>query len=199
MRISELARTVGVPLPTVKFYLREGLLHPGEATGATQARYDESHVRRLRLVRALIQVGGLSVASARDVIACLRDPEASLHEVMGAAHSALPPAADGVEPVRARRLAERLGWRVHPLAPGLRQLEKALSALDEVGMPADDDRLLAYARAARDVAEVDVSGVPTGSAEEAATTVVAGTVLYEPVLLALRRIAQEAVSAERYG
>jgi hypothetical protein len=38
--------------------------------------------------------------------------------------------------------------------------------------------------------------VPTTSTEEAATTVVIGTVLWEPVLLALRRLAQEAVSAE---
>ena len=49
------------------------------------------------------------------------------------------------------------------------------------------------------VAEVDVAGVPTASPEEAATAVVIGTVLWEPVLLALRRLAQEAVSAESLG
>jgi len=44
-----------------------------------------------------------------------------------------------------------------------------------------------------------VAGVPTTSPEEAATAVVVGTVLWEPVLLALRRLAQEAVSAESLG
>lgn len=200
MRISELSRTTGVPVATVKYYLRERLLPPGTATGATQAQYDERHVRRLRLVRALLQVGGLSVAAARDVVACLDAESGSLHEVMGAAHSALPPTVeDDVEPTRARRLAEELGWRVHPRSPALRQLERALTTLDDVGLPPSEATLAVYADAARRVAEVDVASVPTTSPDEAATTVVVGTVLYEPVLLALRRMAQEAVSAERYG
>jgi DNA-binding transcriptional MerR regulator len=199
MRISELAHATGVPLATVKYYLREGLLPPGQATSATQAQYDESHVRRLVLVRALLQVGGLSVASARDVLASIDRTTGPLHRVLGAAHSALPPDGSDVEPARARRLAARWGWRVHPEAPALRQLERALRALDAVGHPASDERLDVYAGAARRVAQVDVAAVPTRSKEEAATTVVIGTVLYEPVLLALRRMAQEAVSAERHG
>ncbi|MGH3364244.1 MAG: hypothetical protein ACRDOW_05900, partial [Nocardioidaceae bacterium] len=81
----------------------------------------------------------------------------------------------------------------------LRQLEHALRALDDVGAPADGERLAQYAEAAHRVAEVDVAGVPTTSPEEAATAVVIGTVLWEPVLLALRRLAQEAVSAESLG
>lgn len=198
MRISELSRVTGVPVATVKYYLREGLVPPGRATGATQAQYDDSHVQRLRLARALIQVGGLSVAAARDVLASLDAGAGSLHDVLGAAHSALPPLLeDEREPERARGLADTLGWRIHPDAPALRQLEHALRALDDVGAPAGEERLAAYADAARRIAELDVSGVPTTSPEEAATTVVIGTVLWEPVLLALRRLAQEAVSAER--
>ena len=61
MRISALAAAAGLPVATVKFYLREGLLHPGVATSATQANYDDSHVRRLRLIRALTGPVGLSV------------------------------------------------------------------------------------------------------------------------------------------
>ena len=38
----------------MKFYLREGLLPAGTATSATQATYDAGHLRRLRLVRALL-------------------------------------------------------------------------------------------------------------------------------------------------
>lgn len=201
MRISELARTTGVPVATVKYYLRAGLLPPGRATGATQAQYDELHVRRLRLARALVQVGGLSVAAARDVLAAVDTAvDGSLHDVLGAAHSGLPPKLEKeAEPDRALSLARRLGWRVHPEAPSLLQLEHALRALDEVGAPASDDRLGEYAAAARRIAEIDVCAVPTTSPDEAATTVVVGTVLWEPVLLALRRMAQEAVSAEHFG
>jgi len=37
MRISELVERTGVPLATVKFYLRQGMLPPGEAVSATRA------------------------------------------------------------------------------------------------------------------------------------------------------------------
>ncbi len=57
MRISELSRTTGVPIATIKFYLREHLLPEGTRTSATQAQYGEEHVSRLRLVRALIGPG----------------------------------------------------------------------------------------------------------------------------------------------
>jgi DNA-binding transcriptional MerR regulator len=197
LRISELSRVTGVPVATVKYYLREGLVPPGRATGATQAQYDENHVARLRLARALVQVGGLSVAAARDVLGSLDATEGSLHRVLGAAHSALPPhVGEEREPTRARELASAWGWRVHPHAPALRQLESALAALADVGAPASDERLARYADLIHRIAQVDVTGVPTTSREEAATAVVIGTVLWEPVLLALRRLAQEAVSVE---
>jgi len=74
MRISALAAEAGLPLATVKFYLREGLLHPGIATSATQASYDESHVRRLRLIRALTGSVGLSVQQTRLILELVDDP-----------------------------------------------------------------------------------------------------------------------------
>lgn len=44
-----------------------------------------------------------------------------------------------------------------------------------------------------------IAGVPTESAEAAVRYVVLGSVLVEPLLLALRRVAQQAASAERFG
>ena len=198
MRISELARTTGIALATVKYYLREGLLPPGRQTSATQATYGEHHVERLRLVRALVEVGGLSIAAVREVLRCLDDERHTLHRALGAAHSALPPQADeSVDPTPARELVGALGWRVHDTAPALRQLARAMAALAEVGMPLD--RLETYAQAAHAVAEADVATVPGASRAEAVRNAVVGTVLYEPVLLALRRLAQEDVSARRFG
>src|SRR6478752_4591497 len=66
MRISELAGATGVTVPTIKYYLREGLLSEGARTSATQAEYGEDHVRRLRVVRALIE-SGVTVAETRKV------------------------------------------------------------------------------------------------------------------------------------
>ena len=85
MRMSELSAATGVTVPTLKFYLREQLLHAGERTSPNQARYDETHVERVRLVRALIDVGGVSVARARDIIAALENDSMPLSSVFGVA------------------------------------------------------------------------------------------------------------------
>src|SRR5262249_53534630 len=91
MRIGELSSLSGVGVPTIKYYLREGLLEPGEPRAANQADYTEAHLQRLRLIRALLDVGGVSVAAARDVIAALGQTELSPHQLLGAAHHAVAP------------------------------------------------------------------------------------------------------------
>ncbi|HEY0950321.1 MerR family transcriptional regulator [Nocardioides sp.] len=197
MRISELARETGIPVATVKYYLREGLVPPGEATSATQAQYDERHTARLRLARALVHVGGLSIDRAREVLNALDTPDLSLHEVLRVAHSSLPPQLPGEEAApRAASLIAELRWQVHPDSPALRQLEQALVALESVDSPASTAALVKYAQVARGLAEGEVASVPRDSRDTAATAMIIGTVLWEPILLALRRLAQEAVSAE---
>ncbi len=195
MRIGELSRRTGVPVATIKFYLREGLLPPGRSTAPTQALYDESHEQRLRLVRALVGVG-VSLASVRAVLAAVDDPPASRHDVLGVAHDALPPhAPDDVDVTEALAVVDELGWRVHPVSSSLRQLAVALDAARAVGIPVTAERLAAYGQAMQLVASHEVAGVPTTSAEEAVRYVVLGTAMYEPVILALRRLAQQDASA----
>lgn len=92
MRVGELSRQTGVPVPTIKFYLREGLVPAGELTCPNQAQYDQRHIRRLRLVRALLEVGGLSIAAAREVLGTLDGPEVSLPDTLGIARRAVTPA-----------------------------------------------------------------------------------------------------------
>src|SRR5262245_12522040 len=94
MRISELAAEAGLPLPTVKYYLREGLLQPGEPVSATRAEYDERHVRRLALVRTLVEQVGVPIARVRALVAIIEAPEGEPHELVGRALSQLPPYAD---------------------------------------------------------------------------------------------------------
>ncbi|MET8678599.1 MerR family transcriptional regulator [Streptomyces sp. NPDC004647] len=85
MRIGGLGRRTGVPVPTIKYYVREGLLPARQLTSRNQANYDESHERRLRLIRALLDVGGMSVASITDVPAAVADSAKPVHKVLGAA------------------------------------------------------------------------------------------------------------------
>ena len=200
MQISELARRAGVPVATVKYYLREGLLPPGELTGATRARYGEDHLERLGLVRALLGPGGLSVATARAVLAAVDGPATSVHDALGAAHRALPGVApDATSDLdQARAVLQRRGWQVAEDSPALRALAGALEALHAAGSPPPDALLDRYAEAAGRIGEQDVAEVPIGSLAEAVRFVVVNTVLLEPVLLALRRLAQEDASRRRF-
>src|ERR1700682_1693022 len=91
VRIAELSRDSGVPVPTIKYYVREGLLKPGELTSPNQAQYDDSHLRRLRLIRALTEVGRLSVAAVRYLLAAAGAQSTSLHDALGKVQYATTP------------------------------------------------------------------------------------------------------------
>lgn len=202
MRISALAAAADLPVATVKFYLREGLLHPGVATSATQATYDESHVRRLRLIRALIGPVGLSVQQARAILQLVDDPGDDLYATLGRAVSALPPAVDArrdddPDPFpRARAALEALGQVYDPRFAAVAQLESALAATEAAGMPLSHDRLLEYGGRLREIAAFDLERLPA-EPHAAVEYTVLGTALYEPVILALRRLAHQDVAARR--
>lgn len=192
MQISELARVSAVPLATVKFYLREGLLPPGRATGATRADYDEQHVQRLRLIRSLVDVAGLSLTAVRQVLAAADQPVASIEQAIEAAQDALPPSVpQDVDTTAALALVAELDWRVDPSCVAVRQLAVAISSLEAVGADASNHYLRDYGRAVSALAEREVATVPTTSQDDAVRYVVLGTLFYEPVLLALRRLAQQ--------
>jgi len=200
MRISALAAEAGLPLATVKFYLREGLLHPGVATSATQASYGESHVRRLRLIRALTGPVGLSVQQTRTILELVDDPGDDLYATLGRAVSALPPAvheASGDDPYpRARAAIEALGQVYDPRFAAVAQLESALAAAEAAGMPISEERLLEYGRRLREIAAFDLERMPR-EPHAAVEYTVLGTALYEPVILALRRLAHQDIAARR--
>jgi DNA-binding transcriptional MerR regulator len=206
MKISELSQRSGVPLPTIKFYLREGLLFPGAATGRNQADYSDEHLRRLRLIRALIDVGGLPVAGARQVLSALDDPEVHGHALLGAAHEAIarPARADRSSPQWQQARAEAAdvvfgrGWQVCDDATALDQLADAIAALRGLGQ---DDMLTmmdTYAAVTEQLANEEVALVlARGEPAAMVEGVVTGTVLGEAVLTSLRRLAQEHVSAQQ--
>ncbi len=199
MRISELSTQTGVPVATIKYYLREKLLPEGARRAPTQAVYGEAHVRRLRVIRALV-TSGVSINETRKVLAALDEPSESAHELIGAAHAAVTPAtADDVDPAAAEALARQLGWQ-----PGrcddqvLAGLAQALERVAGAGFDIPGEVMTAYVTAMRDVARAEIAAVPTDSPESAVRYVVLGSVLAEPLLLALRRVAEQVASFERF-
>lgn len=201
MRISELARESGVPVATIKFYLRERLLPEGRLTSATQAQYDDTHLHQLRLIRALLGPGGLSVARARAVIAHLEQPPKATHDLLGAAHATVtPPAPTDLDLGEVHTLMSGWGWQIKAKDCDTHaMLAAALAAVRDAGLALPDGALDRYAEQMLELAGDEVAAVPQDSVEEAFRYVVLGTVLVEPVLLALRRMAQQEASLRLFG
>jgi DNA-binding transcriptional MerR regulator len=206
MRIAELSQTTGVPVPTIKYYLREGLLPAGELTSPNQARYDDRHVERLRLVRVLLDIGRLPIATIKQLIAALDGPEPDVHNVLGRALPSTTAAKDSVDAAavaaareQVDKLAAERGWIVGKTAPARQSAAAVLAAFEQVG--ADVGELLQqYADVAEAIARYDLEFVARArGAEGMLYAAVVGAILGDSLLSALRRMTQEHESAMRFG
>lgn len=203
MRISELSKSAGVPVDTVKYYLRMGLLPEGRRTSATQAQYEQSHLDRLRLIRALTGVGGLSLATTRSILEVLdrRDRPASTHQLLEQVDQLLAPLGEEPEDTtRAEAVIADMGWDLKITEPGpTSRLAQALAAIDAADFPLDHQAVLDYAHVMQALADEEVASVPDDADAALVRYIVLGTILIEPLLLALRRLALINASARRYS
>jgi DNA-binding transcriptional MerR regulator len=218
MLMAELSRSSGVPVATIKYYLREGLLPPGTATSATRAEYGEAHLRRLRLIRALLEIGEVPVAAIGKILAVVDDESASVHVMLGAVqyelgpHPARPAEADPDWQTASREadaLIADLGWTVATSAPARTVLIATLAALRRTRSAPPGPGLRAYAVAMAALAAAEVSsllrgnrttpGPPGNSRVVLAESAVVGMVLHERILIALHRLAQEDASSRYFG
>lgn len=215
MRIAELGRTCGASTPAIKHHIREGLLPAGRLTSSDQARHTEDHAHRLRLVRAPLELGGLSVAKVRAIVAVLDDEAGSpsrgrpvvgldAREVV-----ASPAPQDGSLANLAAApgtlamvdaLTERRGWHAPSDGAEFARVVKIPDALGELDPHHFADPLDAYAEAAERAAAADtellhsaVGG--TGPAERS----VVAAVLGDELLSALRRLTRSTGTAGTTG
>jgi len=217
MRISELSRRTGVPVATIKYYRREGLLPEGRALNPTTVEYNEEHIQRLRLIRSLIQLGGLSVARTREVLEAVERP-LDAFETLAVVHHALPvpsaetsgksgeehegaaeeAASDGaVERVEA--LIESMNWQISDASPHRPALAESLAALSRLGTDYTAADLIPYARLATSTADLDFAQFEGIEDQIAlAERAVVLSVLFEPVVRLLRRLAQEDANHRRH-
>ena len=202
MRVSELSERSGVPVHTIKYYVREGLLPPGTRVAGRLSEYDDEHLRRLRLLRALREVGGVPVARLLDVVAVV-DSSATVHTKMGAAADAL--AADpGESDEESRRLADetiaRAGWdRVRPEARERLNLAALFHTAARHGTRLDAGAVDGYARVADGVARREIEALArAGDDTTVLERMVIGTVVYGELLMLLRRLAEEHHSHHRF-
>ncbi|MGW6984050.1 MerR family transcriptional regulator [Streptomyces sp. NPDC054932] len=205
MKISELSRRTGVPVASIKYFLRQGLLPAGRATAATLAEYGEEHAQRLRLIKALTTLGGLSIAATRDVLGAVDQAHTSAG-ALGAVSYALPvpvaaqnPAdpgeeaeADATAGAEVAELLAALDWQTPGTSPHVQGLTAALKELRRLDAQYAPGELAAYARLAESVARLDLEravGIddPVALAERAVVVLA----ICAPVFELLRRLAQE--------
>jgi DNA-binding transcriptional MerR regulator len=204
VKISELSRASGLPVATVTYYLREGLLPTGTPTAPNQADYGDTHVRRLRLIRTLREVGGLEIERIRRVIAAIEDEDLSRHDLFGVAERSLESArtsaelADDMGQARAEvdRFVEELGWQVRHDAAARQELADALAGLRRLGRDYGTEVFRPYAEAADRMAAWEVSAIPTSEPRSVAVErMVVGSIVFGAIFDALRRLAHEHHSA----
>ncbi|MGW4276800.1 MerR family transcriptional regulator [Streptomyces seoulensis] len=185
---------------------------PPPSPDSTAIQYDEEHLRRLGLVRAMIKVGEVPVATVREVLGHVDDDGLGRAIRLGAALWALPrvpePDQDD-ERVRAARqeaaaLLDRLGRRTSEqfttFSPAYRSLAVAVAAFRRLGYDWGAELLAPYAELMHRTAVLDLDAMERyPSQAERVEFAVLGAILNEPVLRAPHRLAQEEESARRYG
>lgn len=207
MRIKELSLSSGVSVPTIKYYLREGLLPAGDLVSKNQARYDDAHLRRLRLIRALIDVGGLTIAAVGNVLAAADAPDETVRRILYTAQESisgepdLPRDEAWAEAERTvAELVERRGWRVKPESRAWQTVVAVLVSARQLEHGVWTHKLDVYADACERIASADLDYV-AGIADVDAMLegVVVGTVLGDTLVTALRRLAHQSESVRRLG
>lgn len=200
MRISELSTTSGVPVATIKYYLREKLLPEGERISPTQASYGAAHVQRLGVIRALVDAG-VGIAGVRKVVGVLEEPPENPYDLLGAANAAVTPAVSAdIDLTAATALLERMGGSPDKCFPDqVAAVAQALAALDRAGFTVPDRVMDAYLTHLSAIAEAELAATPDTSIEDAVRYVVLGTALVEPLILALRRVAEQVAASRRFG
>jgi len=200
VRISELSAESGVPVATIKYYLREKLLPEGERSSPTQASYGVAHVQRLGVIRALVDAG-VGIAGVRKVVGVLEEPPENPYDLLGAANAAVTPEVVGdPDLTEATALLERMGGSPEKCFPEqLAAVAHALATLERAGFTVPEPVMASYLEHLPAIAEAELAATPETSIEDAVRYVVLGTALVEPLILALRRVAEQVAASRRFG
>lgn len=208
MKISELSECSGVSIGTIKFYIREGLLPRGKMLAPNQADYGEEHLTRLKLIRALKEIGNLNTKAVREIVAAIELPPDESGNVFNLflrqmRNTRPAPTLDPNKVAQTKQdlmglLTER-GWSVETDHPSLDDLAEAWVAFIEAWDPAfsvevsDITMLDAYLATMEQLAKAELPThvIPKDATVTANTFAqsIVGTVLFEPIITAIRRLA----------
>lgn len=199
MLLSELADRAEVPVATVKYYVREGLLAPGETTGPRRAEYDDTHLRRLRVLRLLREVGGVPVTSLRQIVDALDDETLPVHEAMTLVADVITPAPESEQPdpvslAMVDSALAAVGWDgVRRCSIDRLRLASLVALLHEPGpLRTSVETLTFYAGIADQLARAEIAMIgDSADRGELLEQMVTGSVVYGQVFRLLRQLGHE--------
>lgn len=206
MRISELSARSGVPIPRIKYYIREGLVARASTTEDTPGGYGEDHLHRVRLIRAMVTIGGMSIAAARAVLAELDSPTPQVPEALGQAMLGIddrPEEGETENRARASAIVDDLiaerRWNLAEDEPARDALLTAVETMIETGHAEMLGHLEVYAEAADRIADADMASLAAADSPAAIVEKsVVGTVLGEIFIDSMRRLAHSDRARRRY-
>lgn len=203
MRLGELGEATGISPASIKFYLRSGLLDPGEVVNPTRAAYGDHHVRRLRLIQGLRSAVGLGLEDIRRIIDASKGADSSMArrlELLATVQSVvlgLDAAASQPSPVVDRMVLE-MGWPDEE-SEARAAVSRHLSAMDAAGVGPEVTVLAGYARAADLIADAQLSFTDTqDSVEDVILTAAIGMHMHNQLILKIVALAQASHSIHRY-
>ena len=204
MRISELSKLSGIPIATLKFYLREGLLPPGIPVGRNQAEYSDRHLRRILFIRAMTNVGRLDLSSVRQLLQVIEADQRSLTEVYDVVDRTVWP-MDPEPPdtpltkqadADATELMGRLGWAIDPRSPGYSRFVTVLVTLRKLGCDCGIDYFTTYAEAALSLMAQELDLLPEEGRSPDRAAAVARTILLGIAMTSMSSMAQAQLLAQ---
>lgn len=104
-RIGDVAEETGLTTRTIRYYEEVGLLEPAAHVSGANRRYDHQDVERLRLIKRLREVVGLSLAEVKTFLEMEGERRALSREYHATSdHARQLELLDRVEPILARRV-----------------------------------------------------------------------------------------------
>ncbi|HET7783044.1 MAG TPA: MerR family transcriptional regulator [Arthrobacter sp.] len=203
MQLHELSQRSGVTPASIKYYLREGLLPPGEAVHATRAEYSASHLERLELIQALRRIVGLNIGQIRGLVKMADDGVPRL-DLLAAVQRVVLDLGNyttviGGEAAEATAAVVRLrGWPDSP-SDARNALTAHLELMAGLKIPVSATVLEAYSKAMDDVAGIDIAATTAPeSTDRLILTAAVGMHMHSQLLLKLLALAQASHAIRRY-
>ncbi|AWB80970.1 hypothetical protein C3B44_00235 [Corynebacterium yudongzhengii] len=159
MPIGMLSERLGMSVPTIKYYVREGLIPPPSRVSVNQADYTEDHFYRLTLINLLTVIGEFKLEQIREILGLI-DKKASVRKVVGVMltlrDKIFPFERGGDEKWAAQLLLkEGVVKESHELEPMERQLQDLLASTPEEFQPVVERYFARYVSIAKQISELD--------------------------------------------